>query len=158
MSEQPETRRRRNRFIVPAAGILALIAVCVGVWIWWNVRVRERLQAEAHHGLAGVWVDDSGQDVSYQFREGGEFLIRQKLPGNLAPFSGDPGVEHRPWGKWSRDGPSITVQTVRNWGFDLVLGEDGLLRGEYVLDQWSGQGEHSRPKAPVVLKRKPGAP
>jgi hypothetical protein len=113
---------------------------------------------EAHRGLEGIWTDDSGQDVSYQFREDGEFLIRQKLPGSLAPFSGDPGVEYRPWGMWSRNGQSIIVQTVRNWGFDLVLGEDGLLRGEYVLDRWSGQGEHSRTKTPVVLKRNPGAP
>jgi hypothetical protein len=39
-----------------------------------------------------------------------------------------------------------------------VLGEDGVLRGEYILDQWSGQGEHSRTRTPVVLKRAPGGP
>jgi hypothetical protein len=158
MMSEPPTRRRRNRFVVPAVGTFALIAICLGGWVWWTVRERERLRVEAHRGLEGVWVDDSGQDVSYQFREDGEFLIRQKLPGTLAPFSGDPGVEYRPWGKWSRSGQSVSVQTVRNWGFDLALGEDGLLRGEYVLDQWSGQGEHSRTETPVVLKRTPGGP
>ena len=158
MSEQPKPRPRWNRFLVFAVGTLALAAVCLGGWAWRNVHERERLRMKAHRGLEGVWTDDSGQDVSYQFREDGEFLIRQKLPSTLAPFSGDPGVEHRPWGKWTRNGQSISVQTVRNWGFDLILGEDGLLRGEYVLDQWSGQGEHSQAKTPVVLKRQPGTP
>jgi hypothetical protein len=39
---------------------------------------------EAHRGLDGISTDDSGHDVSHQFREDGEFLIRQKLPGSLA--------------------------------------------------------------------------
>jgi len=158
MSEQPNPGRQWNRFVVFTVGALILTALCLGGWVWRTVHERERLRMEAHRGLEGIWTDDSGQDVSYQFREDGEFLIRQKLPGSLAPFSGDPGVEYRPWGKWSRNGQSIIVQTVRNWNFDLVLGEDGLLRGEYVLDQWSGQGEHSRTKTPVVLKRNAGAP
>jgi hypothetical protein len=156
MATQPPTSREPggNKRVLVVMGIVGLcvVAALVGGWTY--------LRFSGHNvaGLEGVWIDDSGQDVSYQFREDGEFLIRQKLPGNLAPFSGDPGVEHRPWGKWSRNGQSISVQTVRNWGFDLVLGEDGLLRGERVVDQWSGQGEHSRTKTPLVLKRKPGTP
>jgi hypothetical protein len=158
MNEHPKPRRRWNRFVVFAVGIVALTALGVGVWGWRHVQERERLRTAAYRGLEGVWVDDSGQDISYQFREDGEFLVRQKLPSNLAPFSGDPGVEHRPWGTWSRDGQSVSVQTIRHWGFELVLGDDGLLRGEYSLDQWSGQGEHSRTKTPVVLKRRPPGP
>lgn len=153
MNEQASPRRRK-RWIIFAVGILALAGLFFGSWTWWTLHHREQLRREAHHGLEGIWLDDSGQDVSYQFRDDGEFLIRQKLPGNLAPFTGDPGVEHRPWGTWSREGQSVTVHTVRHWGFDLTLGEDGLLRGERVVDQWSGQGEHSRTKGPVVLKRK----
>src|SRR5262249_15123957 len=151
MSEQIRARRRGRRLVVFALGAFALTALCLGGWVFWDVRERERARTEAHRGLEGVWVDDRGQDVSYQVRADGEFLVRQKLPASVAPFSGDPGVEHRPWGKWSRNGQSVSVQTERNWGFELVLGEDGRLRGEYVLDQWSGQGEHSRTKTPVVL-------
>src|SRR5262249_17486340 len=158
VSEQLKARRRVDRLVVFVVVGLALTALCLGGWVWWNARERDRLRLGAYRGLGGVWIDGSGRDVSYQFREDGEFLVRQKLPSNLAPFSGDPGVEHRPWGKWSRNGQSISVQSVRNWGFELVLGEDGLLRGEYIVDQWSGQGEHSRTKTPVVLRRKPGAP
>jgi hypothetical protein len=158
MNEQPNPRRRGNRFVVVAVGVLALVVLGLFGWVWWTVRERELLRMEAHRGLEGVWVDDSGQDVSYRFREDGEFLIRQKLPGTLAPFTGDPGVEFRPRGKWSRNGQSITVQTDRNWGFELILGEDGLLRGVYVFDHWSAQGEHSQTKTPVVLKQKPAVP
>jgi hypothetical protein len=63
---------------------------------------------EAHRGLEGVWVDDSGRDASYQFREGGEFLIRQKLLGTLAPFSDDPGVEYRPCFRPQKGNPELT--------------------------------------------------
>jgi hypothetical protein len=167
MIEQLKPRHRWKWFMVLAVGALALGALGLGGWVWWTAHERERVRAaeerervrmEALRGLEGVWVDDSGQDVSYQFREDGEFLIRQKLPSTLAPFSGDPGVEFRPWGTWSRKGQSITVRTIRHWGFDLELREGGLLRGEYVLDQWSGEGEHSRTKTPVVLKKKPAGP
>ncbi len=158
MNEQPKTQRRVYRFVVFAVGALALTALCLGGWLWWNVHEGERLRTEAHLGLEGVWTDDSGQDVSYQFRKDGEFLVRQKLPSNLAPFSGDPGIEHRPSGTWIRIGQSISVEYVPNQGFELVLGDDGQLRGEYLLDSWSGQGEHSRSKRPVVLRRTPATP
>lgn len=155
MNEQPRPQSPVPRYVMIAIAIFVLVAIGLGGWFWWSLQEQDRLRREAHRGLEGTWIDDTGEDVSYQFREDGEFLVRRKLPGTLAPFSGDPGIDHRPWGKWTRDGQKVSVQTKPNWGFDLILGEDGQLRGEYFLDSWSGQREHSRSTKPVVLKRKP---
>ncbi|MFO0881088.1 MAG: hypothetical protein U0840_27510 [Gemmataceae bacterium] len=157
MSEQSRSPQGQNRILFLSIGGVVIVVVCVAVWLGWTIHQREQARKEALRGLEGIWVDETNPEASYQFRIDGEFLIRQKLPANLAPFSGDPGIEFRPWGKWWRNGQIITVQSVRNWGYDLVLGEDGLLRGERVVDQWSGQGEHSRTRVPVVLKKKEGA-
>lgn len=153
MNEKPSIPRRKFTYAAIAAALFLFGAMSLGFWISWNFYERIRIQTETQQGLEGEWRDDSGQDVSYRFRKDGEFLIRQKLPSNLAPFSGDSGVEYRTWGKWSRSKQAISVKTPRNWGFELTLGEDGVLRGERVTDQWSGQGEHSRSKSKVVLTR-----
>lgn len=159
MNAHSKAPRRGRRVVIFAVGSLALVALCFWAgWAWRTLQEREQLRVEAHRGLEGVWIDDTGQDVSYRFGEEGEFLIRQKIPGNLAPFTGDPGIEYRPWGTWSRNGESVSVRTERHWGFELAFDKDGLLRGEYVIDQWSGQGEHSQKRTPVVLKRKPATP
>ena len=151
MNDQLKRRRRRNRFVMIAVGVFVLAVICVGGWIWMNIEAR----SAAHRGLVGTWVDDTGHDVSYQFRRDGVFMIRQKLPGTLAPFSGDPGIEHRRTGTWTRKGPSIYVQTDRNWGFELTIGEDGVLRGERFDDIYSAMGGHSQSRTPVILTRKP---
>src|SRR3954462_7634037 len=155
MSGQPEPRGRRDRARWVAGGALALAAVGLGGGRWWAGHEVARARAEAHAGLEGVWVDDSGGDVSYQFREDGTFLVRETLPGD--PDPGDPGAGYRPRGRWTRDGQSVSVRTAGDWGFDLVLGEDGVLHGAHVLDEWAGPGEHLQARTPVVLTRKPDA-
>jgi hypothetical protein len=77
MSEQRKPRGRRDRALRVAVGTLALVALCLGARAGWAAHERARLRTEAHRGLEGTWADDSGQDVSYQFREDGKFLVRQ---------------------------------------------------------------------------------
>lgn len=154
MNEPNHVQKRVGKYQKFGVGLLLLAVIGLSGVMWWKFHEKERHRAEAHQGLEGTWIDDTGRDVSYQFRHDGAFLVREKTPGNLAPFTGDPGIDHHPQGKWRREGNKLFVETDPHWGFELTIEDDGFLRGEYFLDMWSGQGEHSRNTRPTILRRK----
>jgi hypothetical protein len=140
-------RRRLVTFI--ALGIVLAILGTIGYGIFWY-----QTRVAAHQGLEGTWVDNSGQDVSYQFDRFGTFRIRQRLPGTMAPFTGDPGIDHKPRGTWTRSGNRVTIKAEPNFGFELTLDEDGVMRGKTVFDHWTPQGQHFQSESPIEFSKK----